>query len=244
MSLKITVEVDGQSEQQMMPVVAQFVAWQSAQSKAQAFAEETADSSSSRLSSRLDCDLGSSALLQQQIHLLAQQNQLLQAQLGQHQQQLLAGVPAAKALPQALPAASVLSAEVAIEADTPSPIASTPPRLPAQYQMSKGIGDRHRLGRWLRRRWRQRAAYQRRLLLFLLLCGLAYGALSWLPQLVEQLWETPEFVESADSGPGSTTTAPESQQNNPPKNVQPTAPSSPTSKAGSHPPPPPAFEQP
>ena len=256
MSLKITVEVDGQSEQQMMPVVAQFVAWQSAQSKAQTDVEDKpADGRSHERANCLGCYHDNSALLQQHIQQLAQQNRLLQAQLSQHQsQQRLAGAPAAKALPPAEPSASTLSAEVTVEADAPaSPPMSTPPMLPAQYRTGKGVRVRRRLGRWLRSRWRQTAPHQQRLLLFLLMCGLTYGVLSRLPRLVEQLWRTPEFVDSAKRLPGDVAT-PDSQQNGQQNSqpeaskadspAQPTAPASPTSKAGSHPPPPPAFQQP
>ena len=248
MSLKITVEVDGQSEQQMMPIVAQFVAWQSAQSKAQTDVEDKpADGRSHELGDRLGFYHDDSALLQQHIQQLAQQNRLLQAQLSQNQ---LAGAPAAKALPPAQPSASTLSAEVTVEADAPaSPPMSTPPMLPAQYRTGKGVRVRRRLGRWLRSRWRQAAPHQQRLLLFLMICGLTYGVLSRLPLLVEQLWRTPEFVDSAKRLPGDVAT-PDSQQNGQPKEsetdapAQPKAPASPTSKAGSHPPPPPAFQQP
>ena len=254
MSLKITVEVDGQSEQQMMPIVAQFVAWQSAQSKAQTDVEDKpADGRSHELGDRLGFYHDNSALLQQHIQQLAQQNRLLQAQLSQNQsqqQQRLAGAPAAKALPPAEPSASTLSAEVTVEADAPaSPPMSTPPMLPAQYRTGKGVRVRRRLGRWLRSRWRQAAPHQQRLLLFLMMCGLTYGVLSRLPRLVEQLWRTPEFVDSAKRLPGDVAT-PDSQQNGQPKEsetdapAQPKAPASPTSKAGSHPPPPPAFQQP
>ena len=252
MSLKITVEVDGQSEQQMMPIVAQFVAWQSAQSKAQTDVEDKpADGRSHELGDRLGFYHDNSALLQQHIQQLAQQNRLLQAQLSQHQsQQRLAGAPAAKALPPAEPSASTLSAEVTVEADAPaSPPMSTPPMLPAQYRTGKEVRVRRRLGRWLRSRWRQAAPHQQRLLLFLLMCSLTYGVLSRLPRLVEQLWRTPEFVDSAKRLPGDVAT-PDSQQNGQPKEsetdapAQPKAPASPTSKAGSHPPPPPAFQQP
>ena len=260
MSLKITVEVDGQSEQQMMPVVAQFVAWQSAQSKAQADAEdEPTGGRSHKLGDRLGFYHDNAALLQQHIQQLAQQNRLLQAQLSQNQQsqhqQQLAGAPVAKALPPAEPSASAISAEVAIAADAlASPPVSEPPMLPAQYRTGKAATVRRRLGKWLRSRWPQTAPHQQRLLLFLLMCGLTYGVLSRLPRLVEQLWQTPEFVDSAQRLPGDVAT-PESQQNGQPNSAQPetskangpaqpTAPASPTSKAGSHPPPPPAFQQP
>ena len=254
MSLKITVEVDGQSEQQMMPVVAQFVAWQSAQSKAQADAEdEPADGRSHELGDRLGFYHDNAALLQQHIQQLAQQNRLLQAQLSQNQsqqQQRLAGAPAAKALPPAEPSASALSAEATVEADAPASLPmSTPPMLPAQYRTGKGVRVRRRLGKWLRSRWRQGAPHQQRLLLFLMMCGLTYGVLSRLPRLVEQLWRTPEFVDSAKRLPGDVAT-PEHQQDSQPEAskadspAQPKAPASPTSKAGSHPPPPPAFQQP
>ncbi|PZO10708.1 MAG: hypothetical protein DCF25_20305 [Leptolyngbya foveolarum] len=257
MSLKIIVEVDGQSEQQITPVVAQFVALCSQASIKQEANQPglNKQSQSVEVAHSTDFYRDNLALLQQTQRLVAQ-NQRLQEQLNQSQR-LLAGTPAAKAL---LSQAGDSGPGGAVSVDAKSATASTatdsqksqPPALPAQYQAGRANAVCRQLARRLlaltRGRW---AAFQpQRWLLFLLMGGVTYGALALWPKLIEQLGSKPEFVESAQERPGEVAPTPESTQPEVPKAAQsdrppqPTKPAAPTSKAGSHPPPPPAFQQP
>jgi hypothetical protein len=234
MSLKITVEVDGQSEQQLAPLIAQWAA------RHPEWLGQSVQQSAPELSASRDFYHENSALLQQQIQQLMVRNQRLEAQVA-NSQRLLAGVPPAIALPSSEPSAS--TAGNALEA------ASQPPLLPERYQPSKGAllrhwlmqplqGTAHRLGRlvawaWLGRQW---------LLIFLLLCGGMTSVLLIAPVISERLW--PEFVESEEGGPGATTAKPKGEDAPKPDKKKDLAPPAlPTSKAGSHPPPPPAFQQ-
>lgn len=241
MSLKITVEVDGQSEQQLAPGMGQWVARHSEWLKAQGKAAAPPDSSGFYRKN--------SALLQQQIQQLMAQNQRLQEQVSQSQR-LLAGIPDPKALlPQAADANRALTASaVAVSRDD----SKVPPPLPAQYQSGKAAITRYRLKHSLVRLplslWRLLiwvAFGKEWLLLFLLFCGGMYGTLTLAPRIAERLWPPPEFVDSADDAPGTVMTPkPQTASPEPEKAPATAQPVSPTSKAGSHPPPPPAFQQP
>ena len=254
MSLKITIEVDGQTEQQLAPLVSQLAArpprWSGMAD------EDASNLSDDRPVTRDD----SSALLQQHIQQLTAQNQQLQTLLS-NSQRLLAGTPTAKALAQASDSTQPISDKgLAKDTSASSSPPSEPPVLPMQYQMRHRHLAAWRMGRslsklpaqlWRTLRWR--SPKTKRLLLFLLMCGFTYALLAEIPRLQEQFWPTPEFVDSNGSGPGDAAPAksdsePEViQPNRPPAQTSPsssTSPSSPTSKAGSHPPPPPAFQQP
>jgi hypothetical protein len=231
MSLKITVEVDGQSEQQLAPLIAQVVTrypeWLGL--NAQKKADELAPSR--------DFSYENSALLQQQIQQLMAQNQQLQVQVA-NSQRLLAGVPPAPALPFSAPFPP--ADERALDPQ--------PPLLPERYQPSQGAMLRHwlrapvqatahRLGRLAAWAWRGRDW----LLIFLLLCGGMTGVLMIALVIDERL--RPEFIDSKDGGPGATKTAKPAAESAPKeeKAKDPVLPASPTRKAGSYPPPPPAF---
>ena len=249
MSLKVTIELNGQTEQQLTPVIGQVLARYSSGVNAQ---ENTAEPTQSH---RVYPD--QSALLQQQIQQLVTQNQMLQVQLSQSQRRL-ASVPAAKAF---LPAPEQSGRSPATSAGTLSRSAGThqsktgAPPLPAQYQTgsSKFVFGRIKrsLGKlpvWLWCKLVRLSFGQERLLVFLLLCGGLYGAWTIGFKLTEQFIAIPEFVESADDGPGDTA-APENgagtEKDSPADTAPPqTSPAPSTSKAGSHPPPPPAFEEP
>ena len=247
MSLKITVEVDGQTEQQLTPVIGQLVARHPEWLVTQKPAPEQPHSR--------DFYHDNSALLQQHIQQLTEQNKLLQAQVS-YSQRLLEGVPQAKALLPRAAERAITAPAVSASPNEKEP--SAPPPLPTQYQ--SGSGDilyriRRSLVEMPARLWQALvwlAFGKEWLLLFLLLCGGTYGALTVAPKLAHRLWPQPEFVDSAgvgsaESGPGDIATPePENsnQQEKAPPASKPTASPSPTSKAGSHPPPPPAFEQP
>lgn len=257
MSLKVTVEVDGQSEQQIAPVMARFAALCSQASIHQESNQPglNKQAQSVEATHSTDCYRDSSALLNQTQQLMAQ-NQRLQEQLSQSQR-LLAGTPAAKAL---LSQADDSEQRDAVSVDAKSATASTatdsqnsqPPALPTQYQTGRASAVCRRLKRRLLALTRQQwGVFQpQQWLLFLLMCGVAYGALALWPKLIEQLGSKPEFVESAQERPGEVAPIQGNAQTEGPKAVQsdrspqPTAPDPPTSKAGSHPPPPPAFQPP
>jgi hypothetical protein len=236
MSLKITVEVDGQSEQQLAPLIAQWA------SRHPEWLGLGAQQNAPELSASRDFYHENSALLQQQIQQLTAQNELLQAQVT-HSQRLLAGVPQAKAL---LPAA--LDSQRAASSVAVSPFSKeAPPLLPVQYQLRRGEILVYRLKRLPAQLWQSLVWLtlgREWLLLFLLLCGGLYGALSIAPKLADQIWPEPEFVDSADGGPGAAkTTAPATERKTADQAEEKKLPTSPSSKAGSHPPPPPAFRQ-
>jgi hypothetical protein len=246
MSLKITVEVDGQSEQQLTPLLAQWAAHHPA------WLGLSVQKPADELAPSRDFYYENPALLQQQIQQLIAQNQLLQEQVT-HSQRLLAGGPQAKALlPAATDSQRALTAP-AVAAATGS--SETPPLLPIQYQLRRGeiLPDRlKRLAKQLPARLWQTLIWltlgREWLLLFLLMCGGMYGALRVAPKLSD-LWPPPEFVDSAGSAPGDTVT-PERRKkeavSKEPASKEPASkepqPTSSSSKAGSHPPPPPAFQ--
>lgn len=249
MSLKITVELDGQTEQQIAPVVARWVANHPEWIGVGADADDRRRSPAQLQGQPFHHD--NSALLQQHIQRLANQNKLLQEQLS-YSQRLLAGVPSAKALPAAEQAKATGSTTERTQRAHPTPT------LPVQYRHSHRSGALYQIQRpfratargcgrslvWL---WRQKGW----LLIFLLMSGMMYGVLAVAPIIADLLWKPPELVESPDSSPGNTanseppTETPE--QSAPPTNQSGEAannpPIAPTSKAGSHPPPPPAFQQ-
>ncbi|MEL6351587.1 MAG: hypothetical protein AAFR58_07475 [Cyanobacteria bacterium J06627_28] len=216
MSFKITVELDGHTKQELTPLIHQLANRYSA-----LFASGLPSKGEGQY-------VENAALLQQQIQQLVVQNRLLQAQL-ESQQKGLPSVPAAKdLLPQTVAAAS-----------------SEQPALPARYRTSPAQK---------RTQWVKRAATGSwRLIIWLwggrdwllivaLLLGGIFGAIWIAPQLSSWL-HSPEFVESADGGPGEAV----STEEPPPEttNAEPaptTQPADPASKAGSNPPPPPAFQ--
>ena len=206
MSLKITVEVDGQTEQQIAPVVAPFIA-----RLAMRHPEWTQVDKRGRSPGQVqvrDFHHDNPALLQQHIQQLTAQNKLLQQQVSQNQR-LLAGAAPPKVLP---PGA------VAQQAVTDSTVAtsghkeeqSLAPMLPAQYRVGRSAMVlprlRRSLGRTPMRLWRSFIwlVTNEWLLLFLLLCGGTYGVLTIAPWISNQLWPPPEFVDSAKEGPGGT----------------------------------------
>ena len=265
MSLKITVEVDGQTEQQLTPLIAQFVAAypqllgnQGIGTQGQATQANAPD-----LPQSPDFYHDNSALLKQHIQQLMAQNQLLQQQVASTQQQL-AGTPPAKALSPSAAQASqqpVTASAVTVPSGVPSGVSSvatgqsSAPLLPVQYRTRRrSLGlyrIKHSVVTLPARLWQALiwlAWGKEWLLLFVLLCGGFYGTLTLAPWLAERLWPPAEFVDSAGDAPGKAiepepepeTPAPEQTQENP----MPAQPTTPASKAGSHPPPPPAFQQP
>lgn len=245
MSLKVTFEVDGQTEQQIAPVVAQWVArhpgWIGAGIQEPAPPQPQAR----------DFHHDNAALLQQHIQQLTAQNKLLQQQVS-YSQWLLAGAAKPKAMLTPATDSKRVVTDSAVAVSNGRNEQRAVPLLPAQYRTSKSTVVFRRLGRSLGRMpsrlWRSLIWLcfgSEWLLIFLLLSGGTYGILSIAPMLSNKLWPSPEFVES-DNGPGDAaeptdeSTEAEAEENAP-ASAQPT---SPTSKAGSHPAPPPAFQQP
>ncbi|MEL7328540.1 MAG: hypothetical protein AAF171_02020 [Cyanobacteria bacterium P01_A01_bin.116] len=249
MSLKITVEVDGQIEQQIAPTIAQFIArhpeWASVQTSPDA------------LTPSPDVYAENLALLQAHIQQLMAQNELLKMQVRQSQQPLEGERARPKALaPQAATFQRAVSAPtVAVSSD-----ASDLPLLPVQYQWSKGASLRYRLKhsamRLPARLWQTLvwlAFGKEWLLLFLLAYSGVSGTLLVAPLLADRFGDHfgkhSEFVDSAGEGPGAAATpatapTPEANSQQQHEGASATQPVSPASKAGSHPPPPPAFQQP
>jgi hypothetical protein len=239
MSFKITIEVDGQTEQQLAPLLSRAVALNP---------ELLAGTGLNRAEVGFYAD--NSALLQQQNQQLIAQNQRLQAQV-MDSQRLLAGSPPAQALVTQAPVAArtVTAPVVPHRADAPT----APPLLPVQYRSDKITLKRikRKLNRLPVRCWQGLLwlTFGRKwLLVFLLLCGGMNGVLTLAPKLTDSLWPPPEFVDTAEENPGAAT-APESSEEKTPESSAEEAPkqtssTSPTSKAGSHPAPPPAFQQP
>ena len=230
MSLKITVEVDGQTEQQLAPLVSQWALRSSSEQVAgPALAHPPFASPSIGY-----CYSDNSALLQQQIQQLVAQNQLLQAQLSQ--QRLIEAASGDRLLSQKSSSPAQLPA-----AQSERESSSAVPLLPIQYRTAR----RSRFGRslgllmlWL---WHSASARWKGLLLFCVLCAGAYGALDLTSKLAERT-PAPEF---AGEGPGEAISPEGSKtKKSDPKAAEQLPPMPPSSKAGSHPPPPPAFEQP
>ena len=186
MSLKITIEVDGQTEQQLAPVIEQLAAYLPAHaspemgSSAQTHYHENA------------------ALLQQQIQQLVAQNQLLKAQSSPPQPRLAA-------------AASTSNSAIPAPLDVQPPALpvqyQATPRDRTRYQLqrvARFLGQRtgHRLWQavvWLSfgKTW---------LAVLLLFGGGLYGTLKLAPKLADRLASPPEFVDTTESGPGDVVT--------------------------------------
>ena len=239
MSLKITIEVDGQTEQQLAPIVGQLAARYPG-----LLATENAQVPAATNPTEQSFYHENAALLQQQIQQLVAQNQLLKAQSTPPQPRLAA-------------AASASNSAI------PIPLDVQPPALPVQYQPTPRDRTRHqlqraaqRLGQCLGQRTGQRLwqavawlsfgkAWLAGLLLF---GGGLYGTLKFAPQLADWLASQPEFVDTTtESSPGDVVTPePANPPASSPADSSPTdrstPPPTPASKAGSHPPPPPAFQ--
>ena len=237
MSLKITIEVDGQTEQQLAPIIGQLAARYPG-----LLATENAQVPAATNPTEQSFYHENAALLQQQIQQLVTQNQLLKAQSTPPQPRLAA-------------AASTSNSAI------PIPLDVQPPALPVQYQPTPRGRTRYqlqRVARFLGQRTGQRLwqavvwlsfgkAWLAGLLLF---GGGLYGTLKFAPKLADRLASPPEFVDTTESGPGDVVTpepadrpaapSPEAPASSPTDSSTP--PPTPASKAGSHPPPPPAFQ--
>ena len=110
MSLKITIEVDGQTEQQLAPIIGQLAA-----RYPDLLATENAQVPAATNPTEQSFYHENAALLQQQIQQLVAQNQLLKAQSTPPQPRLAA-------------AASTSNSAI------PVPLDVQPPALPVQYQ--------------------------------------------------------------------------------------------------------------
>ena len=130
MALKITIEVDGQTEAQLAPVVGKLVA----QSPGLLAGVDAQDSQPPHSPEHLFYQ-ENAAVLQQQIQQLIRQKQQLQLQLS-GQQPRLAGVPEARAL-------LAVSSTTSKHPEPPEPKgAAAPkkqrPKLPLRYQPGRG----------------------------------------------------------------------------------------------------------
>ena len=228
MSLKITIEVDGQTEQQLAPIVGQLAA-----RYPDLLATENAQVPAATNPTEQSFYHENAALLQQQIQQLVAQNQLLKAQSTPPQPRLAA-------------AASTSNSAI------PAPLDMQPPALPVQYQPTPRDRTRYQLQRAAQRLGQCLGAYSRHfgkawLAVLLLFGGGLYGTLKLAPKLADWLASPPEFVDTTESSPGDVVTP---EPANPPASApadssptdSSTPPSTPASKAGSHPPPPPAFQ--
>lgn len=272
MSLKITIEVDGQTEQQVAPVIGQIVA---------RHPELLSGTPHQKSLPNQDLYYENSALLQQQIQQLTIQNKLLESQVAS--QHLLPGGLPNQALtaqgrqsPQGAGAAEdrwpsghpkqAISASAVTAPDSGPESNSRTPVLPVQYRPSKGAVARYLLRRSLttaRQRLWQLLTWisfgKEWLAVFLLLSGGMYAARMLVPKVVDRFQDQPEFVDSVGSGPGAAASKSTSEEAADPSadkpaddkpaadtadssDKTPTAPSSPSSKAGSNPAPPAAFQ--
>ena len=244
MSLKITIEVDGQTEQQLAPVIEQLATYLPAHAS-----PEMGSSTQAHYHKN-------AALLQQQIQQLVAQNQLLKAQSTPPQPRLAA---AASTSNSAIPAP--------LDAQPPAlPVQYQPtPRGRTRYQLQRAA---QRLGQCCGPRTVQRTgqrlwqavvwlSFGKTWLAGLLLFGGGlYGTLKLAPKLADRLASPPEFVDTTESGPGDVVTpepaaapaaapaapSPEAPASSPADSSSSTPAPAPASKAGSHPPPPPAFQ--
>lgn len=226
MSLKITLEVDGQTEQQLAPLVSRWVVPPPEQPNSQEVVPPT----------HLNNVYSDNSALRQKIQQLVAQNQLLQAQLNDRQQRFACAPEGQKQLPSTGSRSYKRSSQKSTRSEYRE-IDSAAPPLPVQYRTARSSRLGRSLGQlsiWLRHQAKSR---WKGLLLFLLLCAGMYGALSISSKFIGQA--PPEF---AGEEPGE---AIDPASGEGPKTEQPALPPlPPTSKAGSHPPPPPAFEQP
>ena len=237
MSLKITIEVDGQTEQQLAPVIEQLAAYL------------PAHASPERGSSTQAHYHENAALLQQQIQQLVAQNQLLKAQSSYPQPRLAA-------------AASTSNSAIPIPLDVQPPALpvqyQATPRDRTRYQLqrvARFLGQRTGQRLWQAVVW---LSFGKTWLAVLLLFGGGlYGTLKLAPKLADRLASPPEFVDTTiESGPGDVVTpepaaapaaapaapSPEAPASSPADSSSSTPAPAPASKAGSHPPPPPAFQ--
>ena len=223
MTFKITIEVDGQSEEQLAPLVAK--ALQRLPPAHQAPAAPPllpADSTAAQ----------NALLLQQRVVQLAKENRLLAAQLARQNALTIdsrqGAMQPSLARPPALPARHRSSKQIH-------------KRLQMAQLKNKVIALSAQL--WRSLVWC--AFGNERLLLFLLLCAAVTTPLLLAPLVTNRLWPAPEFVESSGTPPGDAAEDTAVEENpKPTDHQQTTTPPSPAaSKAGSHPPPPPAFAQ-
>lgn len=214
MTLKITIEVDGQSEEQLAPLVA----------KALKHLPPTHQVPAPPPLLPADRAAAQNALLlQQRVVQLAQENRLLTAQLARQN------------------ALTIDSSAGATQPSPTSPPALPARRRPSgRFQMTQLKNRAIALSAQLWRSLVWCAFGNERLLLFLLLCAAVTTPLVLAPVITNRLWPAPEFVESSGTPPGDAAEAPDPTTENQPTT---TPPSPATSKAGSHPPPPPAFAQ-
>ena len=235
MSCKITIELDGQTEQALIPAIRQ-----AARHYPALFAAEGTTPGEGLY-------VENATRLQQQVQQLMVQNRLLQAQLSSEQ--------------KALPSGTTLQALPQIEAAAAHsrPHSQQQPELPARYRTGRRSKHVYRLkqaaGMMASRSWRLLVwicVGKEWLLIFLLLSGALFGALALVPKIEQQLLlRSPEFMDSSGDGPGvvhpteqtnrQTNRQPEVTPNEP-HAPETTLPADPASKAGSHPPPPPAFQ--
>ena len=217
MSLKITLELNGQSEQQFAPVVGSLAA---------RYPELLGNSAPETVATPATPNLyhENPALLQQaaqqQIQQLAAQNRQLQAQVAYGQQRLAAARPQAQLNPASSPARS--PAGNPPQAKDSHRAGTAAPTLPAQYQAQQraiALWRCRKLCRtlaappvWLWRGLRRIAPSRTHMewgLLFLLLCGGVYGTVEFAPRLASWLFPRPEFSEATDGSPGEAKSQPE-----------------------------------
>lgn len=216
MSLKITIEVDGTSEQQIAPTLGHTLT-QFTRTSSHAAHLPSPKNPQANLTHE------NTAALQQAIRQLVLQNQQLQAQA--YAQQQLAPAHQLPAAAQKAPAAQP----------------NRRPPLPHQYQPSKPQIALRWLQqtaiaplRWL---WTSKGL----VLLFIAMSGGVYGTVMAAPKVSRFLWPAPEFTESNGEKPGATQSVSKATE---PASAPKPAPDTPTSKAGSNPPPPAAFRSP
>ncbi|MEO0852173.1 MAG: hypothetical protein AAFY15_01535 [Cyanobacteria bacterium J06648_11] len=233
MSCKITIEIDGHTEQALLPVI------HSVAKRYPGLLTGHAPAPGERV------DGENPILLQQQIQQLMLQNQLLQSQIAGDQQ----------ALPAAANPVRALLPEETDGSDHGGEDTSQRPALPAQYQTGPAAAATHWARSTVVNCWRLLVWLcfgQDWLVVSLLLSGAVFTVLAMKPQLLKRVQLLPEFIDSSDERPGAIVSpaAPsepssENQSGQPPDQASQsptTPPADPASKAGSHPPPPPAFQ--
>lgn len=270
MSLKITLEVDGQSEQQLAPVLGQLV--EGYRLMPQPEPQQNTQPASSHLFHE------NPSLLREQIQQLTAQNDLLEVQLANRQKRLAGCLPApvlppgtssqsgatdTGRWPSGYPKQSVSTSaqnSAGQAHSTRVEIVSGPP-LPTQYRPTQRAVVLHRLNRSThdiaRRLWQLlvRLSFgQEWVVWLLLLCAGLYGSFRLADEIAARLpsrsaepVKSVEPAESIDGAPGESlegSSEDRSVTDQAPEAVKKSAspPSSPGSKAGSHPPPPPAFQ--
>ena len=271
MSLKITLEVDGQSEHQLAPVLGQLVEGYCPEAQANQ-QQNTQQQNTGLRSRRLSHE--NPALLREQIQQLTAQNNLLEVQLASRSPVPalppgMSNQPGAKVVerwPSGYPKQSAPSAQNLSQQAHSARVEVMPrPALPVQYQVTPKAAAWY----WLRRSTLSAAQRLRQLLVrltfgkewvvwLLLLCAGLYGSFRLADEIAARLSprraETVEPAKSIDGAPGESL-AEESFEDS--SDAQPDTdsaaeevkepgpnqlPPPPSSKAGSHPPPPPAFQ--